>query len=229
MEAAKPTSAGEAIELDMNDTTTAALMSLATERPRHIAPVPNEVLLQIFSYLQASKPNRRVPGEAIREPNKSIQNIRLVSRQFCTLASHMLIPVIDIDVTPSGLRIIDSISRHPTISCGVEVVRICVNLSSQIHAESMPEFMEYGHAIRDHHPEMAGGWRPADTQNYFIDNLNEDLAYRDWTLRRDEYQSYFHDQMTILTSGQFVRGVAAALAQMPSARSLCLYNTNFYI
>lgn len=114
------------------------------QRTRHLLQglrlldLPNEVLLQIMHFFNEAFVRWSFEGPSCPELSlsfesrqlstsrdlKSIQNLRLVCRQLCTLSSPLLLPTLLIETSPASIAKLLEISRNTLIAQGVQIVKL---------------------------------------------------------------------------------------------------------
>lgn len=109
-------------------------------RIRHICKMPAEILRMIFEDVRGDFDVKRdtYPSDGI----KAIQNLRLTCRRFCEASSPLLLHRLDVSLTASSLAHLDKVSRHPTISKGIQSLQICAGLYDPTLAESLQGFID---------------------------------------------------------------------------------------
>ncbi|KAK3361344.1 hypothetical protein B0T24DRAFT_599676 [Lasiosphaeria ovina] len=115
---ALPAATGTNPVISGNNTAAAPSVALIKTGGSYRCPsLPNEVLLGIFKLAQDDT-------SAGQQPNKTIQSLRLVSRRFCHLSTHLLLPVVDVAIELDSFERLNNISWNPAISRGVHTVRL---------------------------------------------------------------------------------------------------------
>lgn len=109
-------------------------------RKLHICKMPNEILRMIFEDVRGDFEVKR--DKYPRTGIKAIQNLRLTCRLFCEASSPLLLHRLDVSLTSSSLAHLDEVSRHPTISKGIQSLQICAALYDPTLAESLHGFID---------------------------------------------------------------------------------------
>ncbi|KAM7208353.1 hypothetical protein V8F20_001331 [Naviculisporaceae sp. PSN 640] len=118
------------------------LLSRPFLRCLSILDLPNEILHQIFQYLVPQEEQLRYPPKVLYKPvsrrpldNQDIKNCRLVCRRFSDLSSRFLIHTIRLTLDEISLARLDEISRHPTISKGVNEIKVVLDFFNDAHRD----------------------------------------------------------------------------------------------
>lgn len=109
-------------------------------RKLHICKMPNEILRMIFEDVRGDFDVKR--DKYPSTGTQAIQNLRLTCRLFCEASSPLLLHRIDVSLTASSLAHLDEVSRHPTISKGIQSLQICAALYDPTLAESLQGFID---------------------------------------------------------------------------------------
>lgn len=220
-------------------------------RPLKIVDLPDELLLRIFYYARYDVYDDDElhsgvvdAGQIRSSATDDIKNLRLTCRRFCSTTSHLLLPSLEVDMTnSSSLKRLDEVSRHPTISKGVRVVRVTLNYYSSVQAEDIRIFAEW-HG--DHWSEAVIDWQRKLTRSSVVgiekqlfENAmaevphtmgwcyqvpqhaleNESDSHPSWALLKRAHDKYRrrYNEWTVMRDGAFVSAVISAMARMPAA------------
>lgn len=118
----------------------------ATIKPLKVVDLPNEILMLIFSNFQDIPAEKVLPktfpsDEQVPNPDvENIKNIRLTCRAFCDVGSWFLIPLVDIFFTRPSLKYLEQVSKHPTISKGVRMIRVHTHTYNPLLANDRSRF-----------------------------------------------------------------------------------------
>lgn len=86
-----------------------------------IVDLPNELLLKIFDEFKGKNDDA---GFSEWWNIKVVQNVRLTCRPLCDAISHLLLRRVTISVSTSSLEHLEEVTRHPTISKGIELFKL---------------------------------------------------------------------------------------------------------
>ncbi|KAH8743443.1 hypothetical protein F5883DRAFT_592959 [Diaporthe sp. PMI_573] len=151
----------------------------------HITRLPDEVLIEVFEYLRG-----KFDLERDKYPTSGIDNIktlRLTCRRFSDASSHLLLHHLDVAITTSALEHLERVSQHPTISKGVETLKIHAAFYNPAPARSLQEFTRQfvGTLHGDQHKDSHEICRHMDPFNFMY---------------HTESSSWFKDQCLTLAS-----------------------------
>lgn len=114
-------------------------------RPRlrnlSILDLPDELLLKIFDCFSGLMGSDEVLYCSNMEVDvETIKNARLTCRRLCDTSSHLLVPCLYVDLSPSSLKRLEEVTNHPKISRGPRVFRINVEFHSATMANDLHRF-----------------------------------------------------------------------------------------
>ncbi|CAN8105423.1 unnamed protein product [Discula destructiva] len=99
-------------------------------RPLTISDIPDELLSQIFGHVRGAWNDVGLRFSTVHQADTgdtcSIKNVRLTCRRFCATSSHLLLRRVFITLDSASLAHLDELSRHPTLSKGIQAV--CVHM-----------------------------------------------------------------------------------------------------
>lgn len=226
-------------------------------RQLHIFDLPDEILMHICEYVQGREEYyiRYLPE--INVGVQEVKNMRLTCRRFCNVSSHLLISCVNLELDTTSLFYLKEISRHPTISLGVEVIRINLLYYDSVLEEDIDNFGDY-HAQRllettEFIEDMANNdtefflntpkdivessiQKARSIGNAWLDFVaefsneisNEDLGYRKLLLRAyRKYKRLYARQERLYANDTFPRTIAAAMSRMPNAKRIDIFNSDF--
>lgn len=207
-------------------------------RPAGALDMPNELLTATFSHLKNTA---------------DIQSARLTCRRFEANSSRFLIPLVRVEPQSASLRRLDRISQHPAIGGGVREVAIQLTYYDATLAFEIADFTstnaervesekktllwlishsclppgvsrQRGEAAVDRADAIMDSWENAGPVTPENLSPEEDQQYQDLlNVAFDKYRSRYLNQAGMLEDGTFIRAVAAAMAQMPRARTLAFH------
>ncbi|KAI1130041.1 hypothetical protein F5Y10DRAFT_263620 [Nemania abortiva] len=97
-------------------------------RPRtrrlSILNLPNELLIAIFGFRKGPTGLCELSYHEPLPDVSDIKSIRLTCRRFCETSSHLLLHALPVYITRPSLARLDEVSRHPTISRGVRLIKL---------------------------------------------------------------------------------------------------------
>ncbi|KFA81654.1 hypothetical protein S40288_09959 [Stachybotrys chartarum IBT 40288] len=209
-------------------------------RRRHILDFPEEIFCRVFEFLEEDRHELLTWHDGTED----IQNCRLVCQKFCDASSRILLRTLYVDMIPSSLSRFEEASRHPIISKGIRVVRVnlhfyepsisnnfadfvshCANylqLQTQGREGAPSRFTETGLKVLKKAKEVAACWhRLAQGEGSNVDERMHLILLRQCYER---YQKNYSEQETLHKSGQFLQTVAAGVARLPGARTLCFFD-----
>jgi hypothetical protein len=119
-----------------------------TVTPLKVVDLPQEILSMIFANFEdvPTPPIQDPVGstsfeEDLPKPDvASIKSIRLTCRAFCEAGSRFLLPVVDVSFTRACVQRLEEISNHPSISRGVQIIRIHTDAYNHSLANSLNQF-----------------------------------------------------------------------------------------
>ncbi|ROW00425.1 hypothetical protein VPNG_07936 [Cytospora leucostoma] len=115
-----------------------------TRSSRKILSLPDELLVEIFDAVKTYKPANGAQHASFASSPEDISNLRLVCRRFEACSSHLLVHYVRLDgINTESLERLEAISRHPTISKGVHIVRLVTRFYSPILANDIRRFAGY--------------------------------------------------------------------------------------
>jgi hypothetical protein len=203
--------------------------------------LPDEILLEIFEYVEAQSPLPNFHWI----PSEDIKALRLVCRRVCSISSQLLVRVIHLDVHQESLERLEEISRHPTISKGVQAVKVVLHLynssftdiehfisyyaqgaESQIDMYEDVKMWEFGSPSisKEAASEMIARGREvaATLRRLLSGERSEEVDH--YRVRVGEihqrYRMLLQRQDSLIQSETFYRAVGSAIARMPCARAL---------
>lgn len=134
-------------------------------RSLSIMDLPDEILLGIFRLVEDI--DWELHAEiCLHVDRKDIKNVRLVCRRFSNLSSELLVRRVRISPSEASLARLDAISRHPTISKGVCIVRVVLHLYNPALRDTV-SFLTY------HAEEAAGRLTPGNVHSLRKSGMTE--------------------------------------------------------
>ncbi|PMD42898.1 hypothetical protein L207DRAFT_509500 [Hyaloscypha variabilis F] len=237
-----------ALRLEIN------ILARPTLRHLELQDMADEILFRIFGYVNTWSPCDHLGIESEHATHlSSIKSLRLTCWRFCNASSHLLIPVVQVDMRQASLERLANISSHPTISKGVRVIRVILQHYNKFFAEDLQAFIGYQTATLDRDNASCAARTAHYSQLYGVpeDELLDAIAKVDkivsiWATlnsadQADEhvmiyksvldraYQEYaflFQQQEKLRADGTFVQSIAAAFRRMPTVQSLELCDTH---
>ena len=216
-------------------------------RPLTILDMPDEILVQVFEYVKGWTPDARYYTFLYFQGVGEIKNLRLTCWRFCNASSHLLLPLVRVELNTASVAHLDTISKHPTISKGVRAVRVVLDYYDYELANNIWLFAEYsadnlgrrtdfserlalrktpGSLESDLEPirkarELENSWTSFASDTVGDATLTANLRGLQLLQRaHEEYQSRAADQKKLLGNQDFVRSVATAISRMPLATRL---------
>ncbi|KAL8997609.1 MAG: hypothetical protein Q9169_003156 [Polycauliona sp. 2 TL-2023] len=230
----------ETLRTDINQRSRAALRQLT------ILDMPDEILVRVFEEVRGRDIDLMHYGILFLRDASDIKNLRLTCWRFWNTSSHLLLRYVRVELNQASLDRLDTISKHPTISKGVRIVRIVLDYFDYELADSLELFAEHSAAKLDDYADMVERMATHESgavgENE-IEAIRNVRQFRKWCLRvahaagemgfeakpshrkllhkaHEEYQSRVTAQHQLLEGRAFVRSVAAALGRMPLAARL---------
>ncbi|KAI1324481.1 hypothetical protein F5Y16DRAFT_303285 [Xylariaceae sp. FL0255] len=175
---------------------------------------------------------------------KTIKNLRLTCRRFHDMSSHLLLYVVDVDLTRASLTQLDLISHHPLLGKGVKIVRInmapCYHplLAGDVQAlagyqaallrQNLSFWDMYGHFKFDDNDSKSDEYQTAITKALPLAELWEAIAEEGIDSTRTDHMMLFeaHQRYVQLfkeyrrVCASFAPAVSSAISRIPSARSI---------
>ena len=216
-------------------------------RPLNILDLPDEILVLISEYAKDWTPDPRFDTSLYRQGVGEIKNLRLTCWPFCNASSHLLVPLVKVELNPASVAHLDTISQHPTISKGVRAVRVVLDYYDYELANDLAHFAHFSaYNLRRHTDlseyralddtnepaasdleiirkarELENVWASFASDTVDEANLNANVSALN-LLRRahEEYRSRTAEQTQVYENGAFVRSVAVAMGRMPLATRL---------
>lgn len=126
------------------DTQLTNQLTLSFHRPLQILDMPDEILMEIFSYLKSDNE----PGICSYQHSRPtivpvITQLRLTCRRFCATSSHLLLPYLSVECNSSSLAHFEEVSHHKTIRQSVQTVEISLDSYDSLLANNLLEFARY--------------------------------------------------------------------------------------
>ena len=116
-------------------------------RQLHVLNLPNEILRLIFKYVRGESVHLERSYVALPQYSdegiNSIKQARLVCHDFCDLSSHLLLHAVSVSMKPSSLAHLDQVSRHPTISKGVNAIVVNLSFFANELAQDFSNFVAF--------------------------------------------------------------------------------------
>ncbi|KAK3306241.1 uncharacterized protein B0T15DRAFT_557105 [Chaetomium strumarium] len=195
-------------------------------RRLNILNLPDELLLEIFEYLELLDVIEPVAPPLIRRRGNEIKNTRLVCRRFCQLSSSLHLRVVRVSFTEASLARLEEISRHPTISKGVRTVKVDL----RFYNEDLKDF----NTFIDYHEQELGeeinlGGRVLRVVAQMPEEEASEMIKKRTCHRRyaAEYVARLKEQQSLIRKGNFPRALASAIARMPGARDMAFKDSLF--
>jgi len=126
----------------------------SSRRPVHILDFPDEVLLAILDAMDLHSVIYYETRSDISD--KPLINFRSTCRRFYEVSSHLLIRHIDVKFTQSSISFLEEVSRHPTISKGVQDVHVYLLFFSRELSQSFTKFVAYYAQELHEHLDISG-------------------------------------------------------------------------
>lgn len=230
-----------------------------TLRPLKIVDIPDELLRSVFDHFRGETKMSSIASSSYSRVSlcdrgnvAQVKNLRLTCRRFCDHSSHLLKYHVAIGITPQSLAHLEEVSRHPTISKGIRLVRIYLGRHFDAGiAQDFQAFAGYqASRMRDeiekwemviNRPEWhnenvsAGVYQQAigratplveswedAARNGVNENHPKHVRLKD---AHERYQNCYESQMC-LQRGVFAEAVAHAMARMPTATWLEIDDEN---
>ena len=125
-------------------------------RPITVLNLPTDILCSIFDYFQDANAiaygklkwrvkwryGRRRDNDGTNH-RQTIQSARLACRLFHQLASPLLCPILQVQLSQASLNRIDNISRSPLIAAGVRGIQVVLEYRPRELAEDLSRFKDY--------------------------------------------------------------------------------------
>lgn len=223
-----------------------------TLRPLNILDLPDELLMQIFKHVKGGSDKRSLyffnfdPSEV-----KEVKVLRLVCRRFRDTSSHLLLRFITVNMTMQSLAHLEEVSHQPIISKGIRAIQVVLSFYDSVLAGDLRDFATYQAsrlrsailswqssvdsqdllskpseklktfyrtAIARALP-IAESWEEVAANNIREDCVNYKLLQR----AHEQYKQCYKDTAT-LRQGMFVQTIASAMAKMPTATWLQIYD-----
>ncbi|KAJ0109993.1 hypothetical protein J7T55_014795 [Diaporthe amygdali] len=211
-------------------------------RPLHqnkgILDLATELQLKVFDHIKGNFEKTECPCRDNWSEINDVKNLRLTCRLFCDNVSHLLIPCLHISLHTSSLQHMEEVIRHPTISPGVQLFRIHMEVRAVCLAEDFQVFSSgFRSYIQLRINNLEEELRTEDIEVYKERRMKDSLmkhrrvlsscapfadgtpfeegSYLDeatLSLRRgyEHYQELIQQEEEMLHSGYFARAVAAA-------------------
>ena len=220
------------------------LRSRPSLRPLTILDMPDEILVQVSEYVKGWTPDPRYGTFMYSQGVSEIKNLRLTCWRFCNVSSHLLLPLVRVELNSASVARLDTISKHPTISKSVRAVRVVVDYYDYELAKDIALFAEFSAYNLRERTDLTEAMAKDDSVESNLELIRKSRELENsWTsfaadtvgdaaltanlrgidlLRRahDEYRSRTADQTQVYKNGAFVRSVATAIGQMPLATRL---------
>lgn len=106
-----------------------------------ILDLPDELLLKIFDCFSGLMGTDEVLYCRNLEVDvETIKSARLTCRRLCDTSSHLLVPCLYLNLSPSSLKRLEEVTNHPKISHGPRVFKINVEFHSATMANDLQDF-----------------------------------------------------------------------------------------
>lgn len=106
-----------------------------------ILDLPDELLVKIFDCFSGLVGSDEVLYCSNMEVDvETIKSARLACRRLCDTSSHLLVPCLYVDLSPSSLKRLEEVTNHPKISHGPRVFKINVEFHSATMANDLQRF-----------------------------------------------------------------------------------------
>lgn len=216
-------------------------------RSWHILELPEEILCKVFESLDHKWLGFPSLSHIV---SQDIRNCRLVCQRFCRTSSRFFLHSVSVDLRLSSVSRYEEISRHPTISKGIRVIRVVLHYYDPILSNSFMDFIEYHAAELDQqiefmealksweHSGLSGetgrdvvgrlkailaSWKRLVSQPQPDSSREEDEMHLELlTTAHQRYQKLYLDQEDLRQSGKFPHIIANGLLNMPRARTLLI-------
>ncbi|KAH8658489.1 hypothetical protein BX600DRAFT_439651 [Xylariales sp. PMI_506] len=226
--------------------------SKQTATPLQILDMPDELLIKIFDAVNNPIVSQPTLYHFFEEPwhhdVASIKNVRLACRRFCNASSHLLITHIDVTVTSASVQHLEEVLQHPTISKGIQAIRVFLDYYSPSLADDTSLFTNFAtkniqqvarvtEYMRERTQrldipddsilQLLGTYRRVEhSWQQMLINDPKDIAdndiQKDWAALKtvqDQYRRCLEDQITIMQNGAgFAQRVALAIRKAPTVR-----------
>lgn len=218
------------------------LRSRPSLRSLTILDIPDEILVRIFEYVKGWHPDPQYSPFMYEHGAAEIKNLRLTCWCFCNASSHLLLPLVRVELDSASVAHLDTVSQHPTIRKGVRAVRVVLDYYDYELANNIEFFAEYSAYNLRERTDMSE-WmalnKSADSVESDMEPIRKAREYENlWMsfagvavddttqtanqsglnlLRRahEEYRSRAADQNEVFENRAFVRSVTTAIGRMP--------------
>jgi len=213
-------------------------------RSLNLLDLPDEILLEIFEHLEDRflECIERYP-HCYWTPSRDIKALRLTCRRICDISSQLLVRIVHLDFHPESVERLEEISRHPTISKGVHIVKVdllfynfsfcdiehflsfhVVEAEQQIDLYEKMEMWDFCGTSKDDALAMiANGNKLMSTLRRLLSGDRSQEDDQHWSRAVETHELYLklmQMQASLIQSHKFYRAVGSAIARMPCARAL---------
>ncbi|KAH7119190.1 hypothetical protein EDB81DRAFT_814893 [Dactylonectria macrodidyma] len=115
-------------------------LSQLSLRSRHLFNLPDEILSRVFDFVEGSRPDIPSLWHIV---SQDMKNCRLTCQRFCRVSSRFFLRSVSVDLSVSSMSRFEEISRHPTISKGIRVVRAVLHFYDPFLSDNIEDFILY--------------------------------------------------------------------------------------